>query len=119
MLDLTANVERKILICSSLSKAHPKIESSKEAYFATKKEDQRMLEEKACQYSQHDCQGFGQTGRTPTAPKSRRTQRLISVLSAHWSTIQLTVDALKLQFQWDKAPGVGDLVLLEQKRKTI
>lgn len=98
---------------------HPNIERSRELYFARKKEeDQRMLEEKARQYYQHEWvltkeEELRQLQKQEDAATDEDVKR------AQQYMMELTVDALKLRFQRYEVPGLSKLVLLERRKKAV
>ena len=95
------------LLDSAEGPYHPNIERSKEVYFARKKEeDQRMLEEKARQYYQHEWvltkeEELRQLQKQEDAATDEDVKR------AQQYMMELTVDALKLRFQRYEVPGLS------------
>ena len=76
---------------------HPNMERSREVYFARKKEDLRLLEEKACQYYQHEWV-LTKEEELRQLQKQEDAATDDEVKHAQWYMMELTVDALKLRF---------------------
>ena len=98
---------------------HANIERSREVYFARKKEeDQRLLEEKAYQYYQHEWV-LTKEEELRQLQKQEDAATDDDVKRAQQYMMELTVDALKLRFQRYEVPGLSKLVLLETRKKAV
>ena len=98
---------------------HPNIERSREEYFTRKKEeDQRMLEKKAREYFNNEWilekeKELRDLQRNEDSATDEDVKRAIQYM------LEVTVEALKLNFKKEEVPGLAKVALLERRKKAV
>ena len=98
---------------------HPRIERSREEYFAKKKEEeQKNLQDKASKYYENEWvwakeKELRQLQEQEESARDEDVQRAVHYM------IGVTVEALKLNFKRDESPGLSRLVIMERKRRAM
>ena len=96
---------------------HPRIERSREEYFAKKKEEeQKNLQDKASNYYENEWV-WAKEKELRQLQEQVETARDGDVKRAVHYMIGVTVDALKLNFKRDELPGLSSPVIMERKKR--
>ena len=98
---------------------HPRIERSREEYFAKKKqEEQKNLQDKASKYYENEWV-WAKEKELRQLQEQEETARDHDVKRAVHYVIGVTVEALKLNFKRDELPGLSRLVIMERKKRAM
>lgn len=98
---------------------HPRIERSRDEYFAKKKEEERkMLEEKAAKYFENEWV-WEKEKELRQLQEQEETATDAEVKRALQYMIGVTVEALKLHFKRDDLPGLSKLVIAERTKRAM
>ena len=98
---------------------HPRIERSREEYFAKKKEEeQKNLQDKASKYYENEWV-WAKEKELRQLQEQEETERDGDVQRAVHYMIVVTVEALKLNFKRGESTGLSRLLIMERKKRAM